>query len=64
MPKLYASGMDFHKRGLQLCFWGFELWRGARKLPISANGAFSLFNGPFSDLNGPFPESLKGRFPF
>ena len=39
-------------------------WRGARKLPISVNGAFPLLNGPFSDLNGPFPENaLMGRFP-
>ena len=29
-------------------------WRGARKLPISVNGAFPLLNGPFSDFNGPF----------
>ena len=31
-------------------------WWGARKLPISVNGAFPLLNGPFSLLNGPFPR--------
>ena len=36
--------------------------RGARKLPISVNGAFPLLNGPFSDLNGRFPECLNGTF--
>ena len=37
---------------------------GARKLPISVNGAFPVLNGPFSDLNGPFsPNALMGRFP-
>ena len=53
-------------------FWRghFPLWRGARKLPISVNGAFPLLNGPFSDLsgpgnNGPFPQTpqLMGRYP-
>ena len=29
---------------------------GARKGPISVNGAFPLLNGPFSLLNGPFPR--------
>ena len=29
---------------------------GARKLPITVNGAFPLRNGPFSDLNGGVPR--------
>ena len=34
----------------------FDHGWGARKLPISVNGAFPLLNGPFSDLNEPFPR--------
>ena len=34
----------------------FSTMAGARKLPISVNGAFPLLNGPFANLNGPFPQ--------
>ena len=45
-------------------------WWGARRLPISVNGAsplrngaFPLRNGPFFDHHGPFfPECLNGPF--
>ena len=37
----------------------FRPWRGARKLPISVNGAFPLLSGLFSDLDGPFHRTIR-----
>ena len=41
----------------------FPPWRGARKLPISANGAFPSLMGRFPTLMGRFPECLNVPFP-
>ena len=37
----------------------FPPWQGARKKPISLDGAFSSLNGPFSDLNGLFARVFE-----